>query len=110
MAEHENGEYMILKRNPNYDGPEPSLDAIGFREGIAPEQAVARVDSGLADAVLASSEPLLVPDGPVAERPQASATSRYEALLQLAGARIALNAGRQLFSDVKVRRAVESRD
>ena len=65
MAEHENGEYMILKRNPNYDGPEPSLDAIGFREGIAPEQAVARVDSGLADAVLASSEPLLVPDGPV---------------------------------------------
>ena len=107
MAEHENGEYMILKRNPNYDGPEPSLDAIGFREGIAPEQAVARVDSGLADAVLASSEPLLVPDGPVAERPQASATSRYEALPQLAGALIALNAGRQLFSDVKVRRAVD---
>ncbi len=105
MAEHENGEYMILKRNPNYSGPEPPLDAIGFREGITPEQAVARVDSGQADAVLMASEPLLAPTGPVANRPQASTTSRYEALPQLGGALLALNAGRPLFSDVKVRRA-----
>ena len=105
MAEHENGEYMILKRNPNYSGPPPPLDAIGFREGIAPEQAVARVDSGQADAVLMASEPLLAPTGPVANRPQASTTSRYEALPQLGGALLALNAGRPLFSDVKVRRA-----
>lgn len=105
MAEHENGEYMILKRNPNYSGPAPPLDAIGFREGIAPEQAVARVDSGQADAVLMASEPLLAPTGPVANRPRASTTSRYEALPQLGGALLALNAGRPLFSDVKVRRA-----
>jgi DNA-binding SARP family transcriptional activator/ABC-type transport system substrate-binding protein len=105
MAEHNNGEYMILMRNPNYDGPQPALDAIGFREGILPEQAVARVDGGQADAVLATSEPLLAPTGPVANRPQGS-TSRYEALHQLGGGLLALNASRPLFSDVRVRRAV----
>jgi len=49
---------------------------------------------------------LLAPDGPVAKRPRGSTTSRYEALPQLGGALLALNAGRPLFSDVRVRRAV----
>jgi ABC-type transport system substrate-binding protein len=105
MAERENGEYMILKRNPNYKGPRPPLDAIGFREGIEPEQAVARVDSGKADAVLAAGEPLLEPTGPIAKRPRESTTSRYETLPQLGGGLLALNSGRPLFSDVRVRRA-----
>ena len=106
MAEHENGEYLILKRNPNYDGPQAPLDAIGFREGIASEQAVARVDEGKADAVVLAAEPLLAPDGPVAKRSGPSRTSRYEALPQLGGGYLALNAGRPLFSDARVRRAV----
>ena len=106
MAEHENGEYVTLKRNPNYEGPQPPLDAIGFREGIASEQAVARVDEGKADAVVLAAEPLLASDGPVAKRSDRSRTSRYEALPQLGGGYLALNAGRPLFSDVRVRRAV----
>ena len=106
MTEHENGEYMILKRNPNYEGPQPRLDAIGFREGIVPEQAVARVDGGQTDAVLTSSEPLLAPTGPVAKRSGSTSTSRYEALPQLGGGLLALNASRPLFADVRVRRAV----
>ena len=47
-----NGEYAILKRNPNYGGSRPQrLDAIAFREGIDTEKAVARVVSGNYDAI-----------------------------------------------------------
>src|SRR6478672_1456859 len=47
-----NGEYAILKRNPNYGGSRPQhLDAIAFREGIDTERAVARVVSGNYDAI-----------------------------------------------------------
>ena len=38
-----NGEYEILRRNPNYGGTRPQhLDAIAFREGIDTEKAVER--------------------------------------------------------------------
>jgi hypothetical protein len=44
VSDHYNGEYLILKRNPNYSGPrQAKLDAIAFREGISSEHAVARV-------------------------------------------------------------------
>ena len=47
-----NGEYAILRRNPNYGGSRPQrLDAIGFREGIDTAKAVARVQRGSWDAV-----------------------------------------------------------
>ena len=40
-----NGEYAILKRNPNYGGSRSQrLDAIAFREGIDPEKAVGWVE------------------------------------------------------------------
>jgi len=105
MAERENGEYMILRRNPNYDGPAPSLDAIGFREGIAPEQAVARVDDRRADGLLLVAEPLLASNGPVARRSKGASTSRYEPLHLLEdGGFLALNAQRPLFADARVRR------
>jgi len=53
MSDRFNGEYMILKRNPNYAGPAPArFDAIAFREGLAPEKAVARVKSGEWDGAL----------------------------------------------------------
>lgn len=61
MSNQYNGEYMLLKRNPNYRGPRRgTLDAIAFRQGISPERAVERVESGawdgaiLDDALLAS--------------------------------------------------------
>jgi sugar lactone lactonase YvrE len=53
MTDDADGEYEILKRNPNYTGPRRAkLDAIAFREGISPEHAVARVRSGAWDGAL----------------------------------------------------------
>ncbi len=61
-----NGEYDILKRNPNYTGPRPPrLDAIAFREGISAEHAVARVRSGGWDGAVLPDD-LLAPGGDVA--------------------------------------------
>ncbi|HYZ30533.1 MAG TPA: ABC transporter substrate-binding protein, partial [Thermoleophilaceae bacterium] len=61
-----NGEYLILKRNPNYTGPHPAkVDAIAFREGISAEHAVARVRSGAWDGAILEDE-LLAPEGAVA--------------------------------------------
>ena len=37
VADHFNGEFIILKPNPNFSGPRPhALDAIALREGIDP--------------------------------------------------------------------------
>jgi DNA-binding SARP family transcriptional activator/streptogramin lyase len=67
-----NGEYTILKRNPNYVGPRPArLDAIAFREGISSEHAVARVRSGEWDGAILF-EDLLAPGGVVAREARAS--------------------------------------
>ncbi len=58
-----NQEYDILRRNPNYDGPHPArLDAIAFREGISPEHAIARIESGTWDGAILGDE-LLAPGG-----------------------------------------------
>ena len=63
-----NGEYAILKRNPNYGGLRPQhFDAIGFREGIDTETAVAQVERGRWDAV-EHFDPLLAPGGVVSRR------------------------------------------
>jgi hypothetical protein len=80
MSDHFNGEYMILKRNPNYDGPTPGrLDAIAFREGLTPEKAVARVKSGDWDgAVLADG--LLGPDSTVAREARRGGPLRWKFL------------------------------
>lgn len=61
ISEFEGGEYFVLKRNPNYKGSRPSaFDAIAFREGIDPSQAIARVEKGSWDAV-SLYDPLLLP-------------------------------------------------
>ena len=104
MSERENGEYMILRRNPNYDGPRPALDAIAFREGITAEEAVARVDTGAADGVLLD-DPLPAHDSALARRNPTSGIARFEALPGLEGGYLALNAGRPLFADARIRRA-----
>ena len=45
VADHLDGEYTILKRNPNYTGPRPhAFDAIALREGIDPSVAVGQVE------------------------------------------------------------------
>jgi DNA-binding SARP family transcriptional activator len=63
MADSFNGEYTILKANPNYRGPRPPrLDAIALREGISAEHAVARVGSGAWDGAILYDD-LLAPGG-----------------------------------------------
>ena len=75
-----NQEYDILKRNPNYNGPHPArLDAIAFREGISPEHAVARVESGDWDGAILGDD-LLAPGG-AAVREAVSQGVRSEELL-----------------------------
>ncbi len=73
-----NGEYQILRRNPNYSGPRPArLDAIAFREGISPEHAVARVRSGAWDGAILDAE-LLVAGGAVARQARSDPQLRTE--------------------------------
>lgn len=80
MSNDFNGEFMILKRNPNYTGPHPAkLDAIAFREGISPEHAVARVRSGKWDAAILPDE-LLAPGGAAARDALANPATRTEEL------------------------------
>jgi ABC-type transport system substrate-binding protein len=80
MSDGFNGEYMILKRNPNYRGPHPAkLDAIAFREGVSPEHAVARVKSGDWDAAILPDD-LLAPGGAAARDAAADPATRTEEL------------------------------
>ena len=104
-----NGEYSILKRNPNYGGSRPQrLDAIAFREGIDTEKAVGRVEGGRFDAI-EHFDSLLAPTGVVARRfsgtsPPGGAT--YRAFAERSTSYIALNSGQPPFSDPTLRRAV----
>jgi ABC-type transport system substrate-binding protein len=67
-----NGEYLILKRNPNYTGrPKAKLDAIAFRLGISSEHAVARIRSGESDGAILFDQ-VLAPGGVVAREARAS--------------------------------------
>jgi len=103
-----NGEYAILKRNPNYGGSRPRrLDAIGFREGIDTAKAVARVQRGSWDAV-EHFDPLLAPGGVVAAR--FGGVSRrgvsYRSFPRPLTFYLAFDARRPPFSDRRLRRAV----
>jgi peptide/nickel transport system substrate-binding protein len=104
-----NGEYAILKRNPNYGGSRPQrLDAIAFREGIDTEKGVGRVEHGSYDAV-EQYDPLLGPGGEVAGRLAAVNRTRaasYLAFPQAVTAYLAFNATLKPFSDRRLRRAV----
>ncbi len=104
-----NGEYAILKRNPNYGGSRPQrLDAIGFREGIDTEKAVGRVEAGKWDAVEADDS-LLAPDGDLAHRLATAGPRRavsYRSFPARSTSYLALNARRPPFSNPRLRRAV----
>ena len=68
VADHLDGEYMILKRNPNYTGPRPhAFDAITLRQGIDPSVAVGKVQDGSWNGIIHVFDPLLIPSGPVAQ-------------------------------------------
>jgi DNA-binding SARP family transcriptional activator/ABC-type oligopeptide transport system substrate-binding subunit/streptogramin lyase len=104
-----NGEYAILKRNPNYGGSRPQrLDAIAFREGIDTEKAVGWVEHGRYNAV-EQYDPLLAPGSEMARRfrgADAPGGVIYRAFPQHFTAYLALNAGQPPFSDTRLRQAV----
>jgi serine/threonine protein kinase/ABC-type oligopeptide transport system substrate-binding subunit/DNA-binding winged helix-turn-helix (wHTH) protein len=110
IADHLNGEYTILKRNPNYTGPRPhAFDAIALREGIDPGIAVGLVESRTWDGVIHIFDPLLNPTGPVADKYGAGDPSGmafyYSATPHPLTGFVAFNASRPPFSDPDVRRA-----
>jgi ABC-type oligopeptide transport system substrate-binding subunit/streptogramin lyase len=112
IADGNTGEYLILKRNPNYAGARPhALDAIALREGIDPGQAVQRVESGSWDGVMNLYDPLLDPTGGIAHQWGAGSPSaargdqRYFAVPMPAVEALAFNSGRSTFSDATVRHA-----
>ena len=110
IADHLNGEYLILKRNPNYGGTRPHrFDAIALREGIDPGQAVARVEKGTWDGIVNLYDPILAPDGALADRFGSSGAGRgptYAPTPDGWSFTLAINARSPLFSDPAVRRAV----
>ena len=111
VADHNNEEYVILKRNPNYPGPRSQqLDAIVIREGIDAGLAVERIEQGGWDGITALFDPLLDPGGQLDQRwgPDsggAEAAPDYVAASQPTTGFIALNASRGIFADPKIRRA-----
>ena len=107
-----NGEYAILKRNPNYAGPRPhALDAIALREGIDPGEAIGRVQDGDWDGIVNLYDPLLDPTGAIAglwgpTSPAADGGDQRYFSVPFPGIdAIAFNASRPPFSDPTVRRA-----
>jgi peptide/nickel transport system substrate-binding protein/oligopeptide transport system substrate-binding protein len=112
VADHVNAEYAILKPNPNYNGPRPqAFDAIALREGIDPEKAVGWVQDGSWDGLVWLEDPVLAPDGPVADKYGADGygvgetSPRYHAMPLPATGFLAFNASRPPFSERNIRRA-----
>jgi DNA-binding SARP family transcriptional activator/ABC-type transport system substrate-binding protein/outer membrane protein assembly factor BamB len=115
IADWRKGHYVILKRNPNYDGPRPhALDAIVLREGVDAAAALDQVRRGGSDGIVSSSttssesvDPLLVPYGEVASRygRGSSNKDRYVPATYPQTSFIMLNSARGPFADRSVRRA-----
>src|SRR5215204_1595133 len=109
IAGRVNGEWAILKRNPNYRGPRRGpLDALALREGLDPEQAVSRVQRGEFDGLLLD-DALLQPGGAVARRfggERPPDTVSYRAFPTRTVRYLALNAGAGPLRDPALRRAI----
>jgi ABC-type transport system substrate-binding protein/streptogramin lyase len=106
MTDHLNGEYAILERNPNYEGPRPhALDAIALREGVEPAEAVGRVKAGTWD-YAGYQDPLLGPESEIARaHAKGEGAAQYYATPLPHLGYIAFNAGRPLFGDRRTRQA-----
>ncbi len=112
VSYHLHGELTILERNSNYHGPrEAVLDAIALREGLDPSIGIGRVDDGSWDLTM-NPDPSLQPGaivdttwGPASAAADAG-DQRYYAVPGQNAVGLALNAGRPLFADARVRRAV----
>ena len=109
IAGRVNGEWAILKRNPNYRGLSPGpFDAFALREGLDPEQAVSRVQNGEFDGLLLD-DALLQTESAVARRfsrDQSAGSVTYRAFPTRTVRYLALNAGTGPLRDAALRRAI----
>jgi len=115
LAEHIEGVVAVIRRNPNYPGPRPQrLDAIVYRRPNVPKAGVvSEIEGGDADHLgeydALGSDVSLVANGPLADRygpPHREGAPRFLVSPVLAINYLALNARRPLFSDARLRRAV----
>jgi serine/threonine-protein kinase len=110
VADHLEGEYVILRRNPNYAGPRSAtFDAIALREGVDTGIAVRSVESGDWDGITHVNDSLLAPAGPVAGRHQlgnasAGSPTYLAAPMPITGF-FAFNTSTAPFDDPDIRRA-----
>jgi ABC-type transport system substrate-binding protein len=105
LAEHTDS-FAVLRRNPNYGGRRPQhLDAIVFKFNVAPGEAASQIENDSLDYFLESQSPTLTPNTAAARaagaryrvRPSSSAGVQF----------FAFNVQRPLFSDIRMRRAVQ---
>jgi DNA-binding SARP family transcriptional activator/ABC-type transport system substrate-binding protein len=112
LASHIDEVIAVIKRNPNYPGPRPQrLDAIVYRRPNAPTtDAISQIERGEADHVGEYDAGVpLVANGPFAKRygpPHRDGAPRFLVSPMLGIDYLAFNARRPLFSDPRLRRAV----
>jgi DNA-binding SARP family transcriptional activator/ABC-type transport system substrate-binding protein/outer membrane protein assembly factor BamB len=112
VADFNNDEYVILKRNPNYEGPRrQAFDAIAILEGVGASIALDWTEQRGWDGITNLSDPLLGVGGVVDRRwgpgsaAAARADQRYFRTPEGATRFVAFNASRGIFADARVRRA-----
>ena len=115
LAAHIEDVVAVIKRNPNYPGPRPQrLDAIVYRRPNVPKaDVVSLIERGEADHLAEydalGSDVSLVANGPLADRygpPHREGAPRFLVSPLLAINYLAFNTRRPLFSDARLRRAV----
>jgi len=112
IAQWDNGEYVILRRNPNYRGPRPhTLDAIVIRESVDASAALDRVQNGQWDGITNLPDPVLDPGGLVGQQwgmgsaAAANGDQRYFLTPEARTQFVAFNESRGIFTDPRVRKA-----
>ena len=94
----------VLKRNPHYGGSRPQrLDAIVVEFDVAPAEASTRIESGTLDYFLESQNATLLPSTQAAR----AAGARYRLTPYLGVQYFAFGSRRPLFSNARMRRAVQ---
>ncbi len=112
VAEWDNGEYVILRRNPNYHGPRPHpFDAIVIREGIDGSAALDQVQNGHWDGITDLPDRVLEPGSLVDRRwgmgsaAAANGDQRYFLTPEFGTRFVAFNSSRGILTDPRVRKA-----
>lgn len=111
VASYTPGQGVVLKRNPNYHGSRPHhIQEIVYGFGVGQAQSVKEIEAGQADFAADGVPPEAAARLAARYGPGSSAAKkgrqRYFANLLPSLTYLALNTSRPLFSDVKLRRAV----